>query len=203
MAAPFLHAPGEQGDKGQKNLQTVGLGLSPWCAPPRQDKGQVGGAACVGVQPFRDRTQHSLTTTRRARILHLSSPPGPTPTIPTGRTQPKELDVTTGTSFPSREHANGVVDGVFMTKSDSRNPRQLGEYPVRARGQPGTLVGEHIQGPRARGWGAGLGIGESSAASRQRPRERGTDSGNCSVYPAKQSFYLGYLLSGPASPSSR
>lgn len=61
----------------------------------------------------------------------------------------QDPDVTTGTSFRSRKHANGVVDGVFMTKSDSRNLDIL----EKILGSPGTLVGEHIQG--STGWGMG------------------------------------------------
>lgn len=97
------------------------------------------------------------------------------------RDSAQDPDVTTGTSFRSRKHANGVVDGVFMTKSDSPNPRQLGENPGRSRCCPGTLVGEHIQGPT--GWGMGrwpgdrgLECGIARAANR-----RSTDSGHCRV----------------------
>lgn len=132
--------------RARKIFQTVGFGLSPWCAPPR-GKTRNCGVQTVFVHHFR---QHLTTTTARKATGTSFFRSSPMPHASTDGDSAQDPDVTTGTSFRSRKHANGVVDGVFMTKSDSRNPRHLGENP----GQPRHPCGRAYPGPHGLGDGA-------------------------------------------------
>lgn len=162
------------------------------CSTPGR-QGTVGGVMCPTFSASHPASpaqfDHHQTSTYSH--LSLSFPQDPQTTISTRRTQPKELDVTTGTSFPSRKYANGVVDGVFVTKSDSRNPRQLGEYPGQTHGQPRHPCGRAYPGPTGPGMGRWPGDRRVECSIASAAEERGTDSGNCSVaYIQPSIFYL-------------